>query len=107
MSKPLVTVITASSNSGSHCIHELFKRYSDKVAVRAVFRSEEKAKSFREQYKDLEIVTGVDAYNNESLDKAFKGAQSALIVTPHDPSKGNYLFSLFWFQHLKTNMPTF
>ena len=88
MAKNLVTIVTGNSNSGSSCIDELFKNYSDKVNVRGVFRSEDKAKPFREKYTNLEIVTGVDASEPNSLIPAFKGAQSALIVTTHDPSKG-------------------
>lgn len=88
MSKQLVAVITASSNSGSACVDELIKRYSNAVNVRAVFRSEEKATSFRQKYPSLEILTGVDAYKLDTLNKAFEGVNSALIVTPHDPVKG-------------------
>lgn len=88
MSKPLVSIITASSNSGSYCIQEIYEKYLDQLAVRAVFRSEEKAKKFREKYANLEIVTDVDAGRPESLEKAFKGAQYALIVTPLDHTKG-------------------
>lgn len=55
MSKPLVTIITGNSNSGSACIKELFDRYADKVRVRGVFRSEEKAKPFKSNYPSLEV----------------------------------------------------
>lgn len=89
MSKPLVSIITGNSNSGSSCIKELFERYSDQVNVRGVFRSEEKAKPFRSEYSKLEVVTGVDASKPETLKKAFENAQSALIVTPHDPTTGS------------------
>jgi hypothetical protein len=85
--KPLVSIITASSNSGSSCIRELYERYSDRLNVRAVFRSEDKAKPFREAYPGLEVVTDVDAYRIESLKKAFQDVQYTLIVTPHDHSK--------------------
>lgn len=86
--KPLVAVITASSNSGSACVDELMSRYLDEVRVRAIFRTEEKATLFREKYANLEIVAGVDANELDTLNKAFEGVNSALIVTPHDPSKG-------------------
>jgi hypothetical protein len=88
MTKKLVSVITASSNSGSACVDELVNRYSDTTDVRAVFRSEEKAFSFREKYPNIEMVTGVDAYKLETLNKAFEGVSATLIVTPHDPVKG-------------------
>ena len=44
--KPLVAIITGNSNSGSACIKEIYTRYSDKVNVRSVFRSDEKAAPF-------------------------------------------------------------
>lgn len=88
MSKPLVSIVTGNSNSGKYCIQEIFDRYGDKLNVRGVFRTEEKAKPYREQYPKMEIVTGVDASQPETLDKAFKNAQYALVVTPHDPTKG-------------------
>ena len=88
MSLPLVTIFTGNSNSGKYCIEELFKRYPDKSRVRGVFRSEEKSQPFREKYPHLEIVTGCDASKPETLAKAYKGAQAALIVTTHDMSSG-------------------
>ena len=85
--KPLVTIITGNSNSGSSCIKEIFERYSDKVSVRGVFRSKEKAQPFLNKYSKLEVITGVDAYQPETLKVAFDGADSALIVTPHDSTR--------------------
>ena len=85
--KPLVCIITGNSKSGAACIKELFDRYSDKVSVRAIFRSKEKAQPFQEKYPKLEIVSGVDAYQPETLKVAFDGVDSALIVTPHDPAR--------------------
>lgn len=55
MSKPLVAILTGNSNSGSSCIKELFEKYKDKLRVRGVFRSEEKAKPFRTEYPNLEV----------------------------------------------------
>lgn len=55
MSKSLVTIVTGNSNSGSACIKELFDRYADKVRVRGVFRSEEKAEPFKNNYPNLEV----------------------------------------------------
>ena len=84
--KQVVTIMTASSNSGSACIHELYAKYSDKVHVRAAFRTLEKAKPFQEKYPDLEVFVGIDANKPETMKAAFSGADSALIVTPHDPT---------------------
>jgi uncharacterized protein YbjT (DUF2867 family) len=88
MAKKLVTIVTGNSKSGLYCIEELFTRYSDKLNVRGVFRSEDKARPFREKYSNLEIVTGIDAYETKSLIPAFEGAQSALIVTTFDSNRG-------------------
>lgn len=88
MSKPLISIFTANSNSGSACIRELINKYSNRVRVRGVFRSEEKARIFQDSFPKIEIVTECDADKPESLTKAFQGAQRALIVTPHDPKKG-------------------
>ena len=86
--KRQVTIITASSNSGKYCIDELFTRYPNQVHVKAAFRSEEKARSFREKYPGIEIVSGVDAEKPETLSPAFQGSHSALIVTTHDDTRG-------------------
>jgi hypothetical protein len=59
--KPLVAIITGNSNSGSSCIKELFERYSDKVNVRGIFRSKDKAQPFMDKYPKMEVITGVDA----------------------------------------------
>ena len=88
MSKPLVSIITGNSNSGSSCIKELFDRYADKVKVRGCFRSKEKAEPFQKSYPKMETIIGVDAAQPDTLKVAFEGAQSALIVTPHDQTKG-------------------
>ncbi|CAF1117376.1 unnamed protein product [Brachionus calyciflorus] len=88
MSKPLVSIFTANSNSGKSCLKELVEKYSDRVNIRAVFRTEEKAKWYRETYQNVEIVTDCDADRPESLNIAFKGVNYALIVTPHDHTRG-------------------
>lgn len=56
MVKPLVAIFTANSNSGAPCLKELVEKYNDKVQVRAVFRSEEKAKPYRAQYPNIEVL---------------------------------------------------
>ena len=87
--KPLVSIMTGNSNSGSACIQEIFERYSDKLRVRGVFRTKEKAQPFVHKYPKMEIVSGVDATQPDTLRVAFDGADSALIVTPHDPTRDN------------------
>jgi uncharacterized protein YbjT (DUF2867 family) len=85
----LVSIVTANSNSGSACLSELMSKYGDKVCVRAVFRSDDKAKPTRDKYGSrVQVVTGVDASQPATLDRAFTGAHSALIVTPFDPARG-------------------
>jgi len=84
-----VAIITGNSNSGKYCIEELFTRYKDSgLKVRAGFRSAEKAQPFIEKYAGLETVIGVDAAKPETMVKLFQNCQSALIVTPHDPTAG-------------------
>ena len=56
MAKPLVAIVTANSNSGSSCLQELVEKYNDKVQIRAVFRSEEKANPYRIEYPNLEVL---------------------------------------------------
>lgn len=87
-SKQTVAIITGNSNSGSACIKELFERYPDKLNVRGIFRSADKAKQLQEKYPKLEVVVDVDASKPDTLNKAFLNAHSAVIVTPHDPTKG-------------------
>ena len=90
MAKPLVTIITGNSNSGSSCIAEIFKRFADKINVRGAFRGVDKAEPFKQKYPKLELVCGIDADKPDSLNAAFHGAQAALIVTPfsHESIKG-------------------
>jgi len=83
-----VTIITASSNSGFYCIEEMYNKFPNKLRIKAAFRSLEKSKILVEKYPNLDIVTGIDAYKTETLTEAFRGSQSALIVTPHDYSRG-------------------
>jgi hypothetical protein len=84
-----VAIITGNSNSGKYCIEELFTRYKDSgLKIKAGFRSAEKAQPLLDKYPGLEAVTDVDAYKPESMVKLFQGSKYALIVTPHDMSKG-------------------
>lgn len=105
MSKPLVAIFTANSHTGTSCIEEIYARYLDRVRVRGVFRSDEKAASFREKYPDMDIVTGCDASKPETLGKAFAGAQAALIVTPYDSKAINWndRFSNTMIEHAVAN----
>ena len=75
----LVTVLTASSNSGAQAVKTLLEKGAK---VRAVFRSLEKAKIF-EPSPNLKIVTGVDASKPETLKDCFVGANFGICVTPH------------------------
>eukprot|EP00730_Choanoeca_flexa_P011956 TRINITY_DN2973_c0_g1_i1.p1 TRINITY_DN2973_c0_g1~~TRINITY_DN2973_c0_g1_i1.p1 ORF type:complete len:303 (+),score=88.30 TRINITY_DN2973_c0_g1_i1:122-1030(+) len=91
MSKPVIAIVTANSNSGTGAVEDLVLKHAGKVHVRAIFRTEAKAQSFQDKYgdqADFSIVTGVDAHNKDSLKPAFEGATMALIVTPHDPTQG-------------------
>jgi uncharacterized protein YbjT (DUF2867 family) len=92
-----VAVFTASSNSGDACVLHLLTKYAGRVAVRAVFRTDDKAVALRASgmgstalaNETLEIVTGYDAYKSEAaLRGAFDAADVAVIVTPHDPTRG-------------------
>ncbi|CAF0993392.1 unnamed protein product, partial [Brachionus calyciflorus] len=85
---PLVSIMTASSNSGSACLHELYKKYSKQVRIRGVFRSQEKSEIFARKYPNIETVSGCDATKFETLSKAFVNADYALIVTPLDQARG-------------------
>lgn len=84
----ICSIVTGNSNSGSACIDELYKKYSNNLKVRGVFRSDAKAEALKKKYSELEIITGCDASKKETLRKAFDGAQSAMIVTVHDSSRG-------------------
>ncbi len=87
-SKRRVAVFTGNSNSGSACIEELFERYADKVIVRGVFRSHEKAAPYRLKYPQLEVCANADASDWNSMNGVFDNCQVAVVVTPHDMSKG-------------------
>jgi len=88
MTKPICSIVTGNSNSGSSCINELIEKYQNSIKVRAVFRTENKAKSITNKHPTLEYVIGVDASKKESLSKAFEGAEYAMIITVHDPNRG-------------------
>jgi uncharacterized protein YbjT (DUF2867 family) len=84
---PLVTVITASSNSGSQAVRDLCEKYHDAVRVRACFRTSGKADALKDAGAD-ETIIGVDALKVETLTPAFEGATIAVVVTPHDMAAG-------------------
>lgn len=86
--RQVCTIVTGNSNSGSACIDQLLTSSTNQFTVRAAFRTNEKAKPYQEKYPQLEIVCGIDASQPETLEKAFLGAHSALIVTVHDPKRG-------------------
>lgn len=91
---PIVAVVTSSSNTGKACVDHLLRAApAGKVAVRAVFRTDEKAAPFRELHPDVEVVTGVDAALPDTLAPAFRGARVAVIVTPHSPDPGHDMAS--------------
>lgn len=85
-----VAVLTASSTSGAACVQALLSKYG-KTQIKAIFRTEVKAATLREcdgMQPNLEIVTGVDAANPESVVKALGGCTVAFLVTPFDSSRG-------------------
>jgi len=87
--KRIAAVITASSNAGAACVQRLIELAPAGVEVRAVFRTEAKAASLAGTPRDnVSVVTGPDASAPESLVAAFTGAETAVIVTPHDASRG-------------------
>jgi uncharacterized protein YbjT (DUF2867 family) len=89
MRKRLVSVFTGNSNSGRRCIDHLVKQFSDLVNVRGVFRTEDKAALFRNNYPSIDIVVGPDASRPETLAPAFRHAHAAFIVVPCD-SKASF-----------------
>ena len=86
-----VSVFSASSATGRAAVAKLIGGATPS-SVRAIFRSEEKASSLRTStasVPSLEIVTGIDAYDASArLVSAFRGTDVAILVTPHDPSRG-------------------
>ncbi len=86
--KRRIVVFTGNSNSGSACIEEVYAMYADRVVVRAIFRSEEKAGPYRQRYPALEVFANVDASKPDTLNNVFSGCDVAVLVTPHDPNRG-------------------
>ena len=90
-----VAVFTASSTTGKACVSALLAR-PDAPEVRAVFRSADAA--WRTAIDDttgafksdlLEVSTGFDGYDDgDALASAFAGCDAAVIVAPHDLSRG-------------------
>lgn len=89
MSQKTCAIVTGNSSSGAACIKEILEKYQDKnIKIRAVFRTQEKAEPIKNKYPGIETVVGVDASKTDSLHKAFKGVDCAMIVTVHDYSRG-------------------
>jgi len=84
---PLVTVIPASSNSGSQAVRDLCETFHHVVRVRACFRTSEKADALKDVGAN-ETIVGIDALKVETLPQAFEGATVAVVVTPHDMAAG-------------------
>ncbi|EKX50763.1 hypothetical protein GUITHDRAFT_134884 [Guillardia theta CCMP2712] len=101
----LVSVVTASSNSGAQCVRDLLQQEAlkGKAKVRAVYRTKEKADAALAELgkhesdwsllalltsDNLECIHGVDAMKMDTLMTAFEGAEVAVIVTPHDAAVG-------------------
>ena len=67
-SRPVVSVVIASSNTGAAAVEELLTNaaYAGRVVVRAVFRTEERAADTKTKFADkiasgdLQIAVGVD-----------------------------------------------
>ena len=80
----IVAVVTASSNSGAQAVETLLLDGS--VLVRAGFRSAAKAEALNKKWPDcerLQIVTGIDAAEPDTLTEIMKGADFCICVTPH------------------------
>jgi len=92
--KPIVAIVTGNSNSGMNVIRNLLAYFKDKVVVRAVVRSENKAQALKEFGDNIELVTGVDAKNKDSLYKAFQGAQKAFLVPPNTLDRTEIICSM-------------
>ena len=84
----MISVFSASSQTGRACLTAVAKQRPD-VAVRAVFRTAEKASAAAPWLPEgPEVLTGVDAYNTADLARAYEGADVAVVVTPHDMARG-------------------
>lgn len=85
-----IAVLTASSTSGKACVSTLLSSPTTN-AVRAIFRSESKAAPLRTAHANdprLQIHTGVDAQNPQTVQNALSGCTVAFLITPHDPARG-------------------
>ena len=86
-----VAVVVASSNTGAACVKALRNQDAVRVSVRAAFRSADKAELYKAEAglsANVEVISGVDAYDTASLGNAFAGCETAVVVTPHDMSRG-------------------
>ncbi|EGD81192.1 hypothetical protein PTSG_11228 [Salpingoeca rosetta] len=94
----VVSVITATSNSGSACVEELLRlihnpkhgEQKHAVQVRACVRSEKQKRDllqhgYQQSPSAVTVTAGVDALAPNTLPPAFEGASVAVIVTPMTP----------------------
>jgi uncharacterized protein YbjT (DUF2867 family) len=105
VAKRVIAVFSSSSATGTSCVRELLSKCSSAPnnssnsrstrTIRALFRSKDKAALLESQFSkqiesgELQIVSGYDGYDSESkLALAFEGADVAVLVTPHDLSRG-------------------
>jgi len=94
VNKHIVAVMTANSNCGLHAIRHLIMHFNDKVTIRAIIRDEKKAEALKEFKENIEIVSGVDATNKESLLKAFRGATKAFIIPPNAQNRADLVCAM-------------
>ena len=85
-----VAVLTASSMSGAFCARELLTSAGGPALLRLAYRSEEAASAYAHftARDGVEVVTTADAGVEGSLGPALEGVNTAVLVTPHDASRG-------------------
>eukprot|EP00897_Mesotaenium_endlicherianum_P007499 jgi/Mesen1/6778/ME000348S06044 len=78
-----VCVVVGSSRVGQATIEALINKFSTPLKIRAVVRSLEKASLLTARFGgSVEVVSGVDAFDKGSHERAFSGVEKALIVAP-------------------------
>lgn len=81
----MISVLTASSNTGASCIKRL-NVLSPSTSIRACFRSEDKAKA--STFSNAQLFHPFDANDVDTLKLALDGSSTAVIVTPLDHARG-------------------